>query len=188
MKHTAIALAVFGALCAVGGIAQAQDTQAQDMETEAAQETDTQWDAQDTGTQDPEEMDPQNTGDDASTEVVPMVPTGPPVVPVAPVGPPAVPVAPIGQARPHVETVTVNTDQGPVVVLSFPVSGNVSSSDYNIDFSAIDANGDGYISPEEAQAMAGRSTAAGNLHEQFAAADVNGDGRLGFMEIIDWVY
>lgn len=119
--------------------------------------------------------------------VEPVVPVGPPAVPVAPVGPPAIPVAPVEKIE-GVETVTVNTDRGPVVVVSFPVSGNVHASDYNVDFSAIDTNGDGYLVREETRAMAARSKAAGNLNEQFAAADVSGDGRLGFLEIIDWVY
>lgn len=119
--------------------------------------------------------------------VEPVVPVGPPVVPVAPVGPPVVPVAPVEKIE-GVETVTVNTDRGPVVVVSFPVSGNVHESDYNIDFSALDTNHDGYLAHEETRAMAAGSPAAGNLDQQFAAADVSGDGRLGFLEVIDWVY
>ena len=112
--------------------------------------------------------------------VEPVVPVGPAVVPVAPVGPATVPVAPV-ESLDGVETVTVNTPRGPVVVISFPVSGNVSTSAYNIDFSAIDGNSDGMITRAEAQAMAGRSKAAGNLNEQFAAAHFSNDGKLTIM-------
>lgn len=87
-----------------------------------------------------------------------------------------------------VETVTMDTAQGPVVVVSFPVSGNVAESNYNIDFTVVDADNDGYISRDEAQAVASRSDATRNLVEQFSAADVTDDGRLGFAEIIDWAY
>lgn len=149
MKITTLPkVAMFTALCAVGGMVHAQE---------------------------------------ALEGVEPVVPVGPPVVPVAPVGPPAVPVAPVEKIE-GVETVTVDTDRGPVVVVSFPVSGNVHESDYNIDFSALDTNDDGYLAREETRAMAARSPAAGNLDQQFAAADVSGDGRLGFLEVIDWVY
>lgn len=87
-----------------------------------------------------------------------------------------------------VETVTMASADGPVVVVSFPVSGNVAESNYNIDFSLVDTDGDGYISRTEAKAVAGRNDATANLAEQFAAADVTDDNRLGFFEIIDWVY
>ena len=115
-----------------------------------------------------------------------MVPTGPPVVPVAPVGPPAVPVAPLEQVRPHVETVTLNTDQGPVVVISYP--GTVPASEYNIDFTALDTDSDGSIARQEAEAMKDRSGATRNLVLEFDVADKNGDGKLAFTEIIQWVH
>ena len=77
--------------------------------------------------------------------VEPVVPVGPPAVPVAPVGPPTIPVAPVEKIE-GVETVTVTTDRGPVVVVSF----------------------DGILA--------------------CCRAPFSGDGRLGFLEIIDWVY
>lgn len=170
MKHTAINLAVAAALCTVGGLVHAQETQAEaGMEAEA-----------------------QTTMEnDALQGVEPVVPVGAPVVPVKTktvvkqVGPAVVPVAPVEKME-AVETVTLNTDSGPLVVISFP--GTVPSSAYNIDFTAIDDNDDGFISREESSAMASRSEAAHNLDVEFKIADKNADNRLAFTEILEWVY
>lgn len=177
MKHTTITLAVAAALCAAGGIAPAQETEIDTTQQVATGETDSQESQTQAG---------QTQTSGQATEVVPMVPTGPPVVPVAPVGPPAVPVAPLEQVRPHVETVTLDTDQGPVVVISYP--GTVPASEYNIDFTALDTNDDGFVARQEAEAMKGRSGATQNLVLEFAVADKNSDGKLAFTEIIQWVH
>ena len=175
MRHTTITLAVAAALCAAGGVAPAQETE---------MDTTQQVDTLETDAQEAQAGQTQTSGQ--ATEVVPMVPTGPPVVPVAPVGPPAVPVAPLEQVRPHVETVTLDTDQGPVVVISYP--GTVPASEYNIDFTALDTNDDGFVARQEAEAMKGRSGATQNLVLEFAVADKNSDGKLAFTEIIQWVH
>lgn len=126
---------------------------------------------------------------DADEDVEAVVPVGPAVVPVKKVvkqvGPAVVPVAPVEKFE-GVETVTLNTESGPVVVVSFP--GTVPSSQYNIDFSALDSNQDGYISKAELDANAGRSAAALHLAMEFQRADTNADERLGFTEILGWVY
>lgn len=160
-KLSRLALAV--ALGAVAGAAHAQDQT----------QTQTQGDA--------------SAQQDALQGVEPVVPVGAPIIPVDvdPAGPPIVPVAPVEKFE-GVETVTLQTDRGPVVVVSWP--GTVPDSEYNIDFTALDANGDGFIARQEAQAMDSRSEAAHNLNLEFQVADKNSDGRLAFTEIIQWVY
>lgn len=123
---------------------------------------------------------------DRQTE--PVVPVGPPAVPVKPAGPAVVPAVPLERVE-GVETVTLDTPRGPVVVVSFPVSGNVASSDYNIDFSRLDADRDGYVTRGEIESAKGSANGAvRKLQAQFAAVDATGDGKLSFMELIDWVY
>ena len=111
----------------------------------------------------------------------PMVPAGPAIAPGI------VPMVALERLQ-GVETVTLDTPQGPVVVISWPVSGNVSSSEYNVNFSAMDTNKDGYISREETNAMAGRSKAARQLSQNFDKGDANRDDRLSMSEVIDWIY
>lgn len=143
--------------------------------------------AQDQGQDQAQMQGDASAQQDALQGVEPVAPVGAPVVPVDvdPAGPPMVPVAPVEKFE-GVETVTLQTDRGPVVVVSWP--GTVPNSEYNIDFSALDANGDGFIARQEAQAMDSRSEAAHNLNLEFQVADKNSDGRLAFTEIIQWVY
>lgn len=164
------------AISSIGGVAHAQQDPA-----DPAQPTPT--------------AEPGTATDNALQGIEPVVPVGPPAVPVKQVGPPVVPVKQVGPATvpvapvekfEGVETVTLQTDRGPVVVVSWP--GTVPSSEYNIDFSALDADGDGFISRTEATAMDGRSEATHNLNLEFQVADKNGDGQLAFAEIIQWVY
>lgn len=175
-------LAAVIAACMIGSVAHAQqqdttDSQGQDTEP-AAQQEELQG-IEPVVPVAPPVVPVEQTG----PPVVP--PTGPPVVPVEQTGPAVVPVAPV-EGFEGVETVTLQTERGPVVVISYP--GTVPASEYNIDFSALDADGDGYISRTEASAMAGRSGAAHNLNLEFEVADKNGDGKLAFTEIIEWVY
>jgi hypothetical protein len=131
--------------------------------------------------------DMQRTGAAQERDVKAVTPVGPPVVPVDvdQVGPAMVPVVPVGSLE-GVETVTLETEHGPVVVVSYP--GTVPPSEYNIDFSALDADDDGFISRTEVSASASRSEAAHNLNLEFQIADNNGDGKLAFPEIVEWVY
>lgn len=100
-----------------------------------------------------------------------MVPVGPPAVPVKPAGPAVVPAVPLERVE-GVETVTLDTPRGPVVVVSFPVSGNVASSDCNIDFSRLDTNSDGNVTRQELDGAKGDANGAvRKLQAQFAAVD-----------------
>lgn len=169
MKPNPSRLTAVIALCMFGSVAGAQEMQ----------QDNTQQDVQ------------ENVQDKALKGIEPVVPAGPAVVPVRKtttvrqVGPAVVPVVPVEKLE-GVETVTLDTAQGPVVVISYP--GTVPSAEYNIDFSALDGNDDGYISREESKMMAGRSGAAHNLDLEFKIADKNADNRLAFTEIIEWVY
>jgi Ca2+-binding EF-hand superfamily protein len=66
-----------------------------------------------------------------------------------------------------------------VIIRSFEPA-TALSSDYSIDFDALDADGDGFIS---------RSEAAANerLAEEFRGVDADGDGRLSREELRGWI-
>ncbi|MDH5823597.1 EF-hand domain-containing protein [Luteimonas sp. RD2P54] len=124
-------------------------------------------------------------------EIEPVVPVGPPVTPVAevPTGPTVQPVVPVESLR-GVDTVTLDTPRGPVVVVSWPTSAGPAalSPDNNIEFGRVDSNDDGYITRQELTAAAPGSAAAGRLANRFEAMDTNRDGRLDTQEILVWVH
>lgn len=66
-----------------------------------------------------------------------------------------------------------------VIIRSFEPT-TVLSSDYTIDFQALDADGDGFISRREAAAH-------DTLSQQFGGVDVDGDGRLSREELRGWI-
>jgi len=66
-----------------------------------------------------------------------------------------------------------------VIIRSFEPT-TALSSDYGIDFEALDGDGDGFISRREA---AGNDT----LSQQFRGVDVDGDGRLSREELRGWI-
>lgn len=123
-------------------------------------------------------------------EIEPVVPAGPPVVPTVPVpvGPAIQPVIPLENLQ-GVETVTLDTPKGPVVVVSWPTSGAALSSDTNVDFRGMDRDRDGFLSRDEVSAAASTSGAAKRLSEQrFDAIDIDRDNRLSSSEILVWVH
>lgn len=66
-----------------------------------------------------------------------------------------------------------------VVIRSFEPA-TALSSDYRIDFDALDADGDGFISRREAAAHE-------TLSREFRGVDVDGDGRLSREELRGWI-
>lgn len=66
-----------------------------------------------------------------------------------------------------------------VVIRSFEPKAALSS-DYRIDFDALDADGDGFISRGEAAAHE-------TLAREFRGVDADGDGRLGRDELRGWM-
>lgn len=126
----------------------------------------------------------------AQKQIEPVIPVGPPVVPVAkvPVGPAIQPVVPVDSLK-GVDTVTLQTPRGPVVVVSWPTSGTAGlSPDNNVDFGRVDSNRDNHVSLEELKAATPGSAAAGRLATRFAAMDVNNDAKLDTQEVIAWVH
>ena len=66
-----------------------------------------------------------------------------------------------------------------VIIRSFEPT-TVLSSDYTVDFEALDADGDGFISRAEA---AGHPT----LRQEFGGVDADGDGLLSRDELRGWI-
>ena len=66
-----------------------------------------------------------------------------------------------------------------VIIRSFEPT-TVLSSDYTIDFEALDADGDGFISRREAAAHE-------RLTEEFRGVDADGDGLLSREELRGWI-
>jgi hypothetical protein len=122
----------------------------------------------------------------ATKQIEPVVPTGP-AVSTGPNGPTVVPVIPVEQLE-GVETVTLDTPRGPVVVISWPTAGAALKEDKNINFSKVDANGDGYLTSAELDTTATRGAAVGKLAERFKELDSSRDGKLSFNEVVGWVH
>lgn len=127
----------------------------------------------------------------AKKEIEPVVPVGPPVVPVVevPVGPAVQPVIPVERLQ-GVDTVTLRTPSGPVVVVSWPTSAGAAalSPDHNIDFGRVDADQDNYVTLDELKAATPGSSAAGRLATRFDSMDTNNDDRLDTQEVLAWVH
>lgn len=127
----------------------------------------------------------------AQKEIEPVVPVGPPVAPVAevPIGPAVQPVIPVERLQ-GVDTVTLDTPRGPVVVVSWPTSagGADLSPDNNLDFGSVDADGDNHLTKAELRSATTNSTAAERLASRFDAMDVNNDDRLDTQEVLVWVH
>ena len=66
-----------------------------------------------------------------------------------------------------------------VIIRSFEPT-TVLSSDYTVDFDALDADGDGFISRREAAAH-------DTLSQEFNGVDVDGDGQLSREELRGWI-
>src|SRR5690554_8184836 len=66
-----------------------------------------------------------------------------------------------------------------VIIRSFEPT-TALSSDYSIDFEALDADGDGFISRREAAAH-------DTLSQEFNGVDVDGDGQLSREELRGWI-
>lgn len=66
----------------------------------------------------------------------------------------------------------------------------INPSDYFVDFSELDANGNGYITRTEVSSYSGcgcTAKAQANLLREFHVADVNRDNRLSASEMGDWL-
>jgi hypothetical protein len=126
---------------------------------------------------------------EAKKEIEPVVPVGPPVVPVAtvPVGPAVQPVVPL-EALQGVDTVTLQTPRGPVVVVSWPTSNPPLKPDNNVDFGRVDANRDNHLTLDELKSATPGSAAAGRLATRFDAMDANNDDKLSTDEVMGWVH
>ena len=105
----------------------------------------------------------------------------PPAAPMppmpAPMGAPTPPAAPMGGST-GTSTDTTAGASGPVSVTSHP--GNSISSNYHVDFDAMDTNHDGKISRAEAKGNA-------DLMREFRVVDRNHDGRLSKDEMKGWL-
>ena len=80
----------------------------------------------------------------------------------------AVPVA-VAPVAPNAQVVTVNS-----------MPGNSISSNYRIDFSATDKNGDGVVVRSEVQGNP-------DLQREFHVVDLDNNGRLTAVELQDWI-
>lgn len=76
--------------------------------------------------------------------------------------------------------VTFGESGGQQVIIRSFEPATVLSSDYSIDFEALDTDGDGFISPAEAAAH-------DTLRQQFRGVDVDGDGLLSREELRGWI-
>lgn len=83
-----------------------------------------------------------------------------------------------GTGAPATGSVTFDTASGPVTVTSHV--GNAISSDYTVDFAALDADGDGQISRAEASGNA-------SLSAEFHVVDIDRNGRLSRVELSGWI-
>ncbi|MDR6992157.1 EF-hand domain-containing protein [Luteimonas sp. 3794] len=76
--------------------------------------------------------------------------------------------------------VTMDRDDGPQVIIRSFEPRSALSDQYRIDFTALDTDGDGYISRAEAKAHPA-------LDAEFNAIDSNRDGRLSREELAGWL-
>lgn len=122
----------------------------------------------------------------ATKQIEPVVPTGTTVSmgPNSPAVPQVIPV----EMLEGVETVTLDTPRGPVVVISWPTSGAALKAENNIDFGRVDANDDGYLTSAEIDTTATPGSAVGRLSTRFKELDVSRDGKLSFNEVVGWVH
>jgi hypothetical protein len=94
--------------------------------------------------------------------------------------PPVPPATPPPATSAGTSSAVVQGAGQPVTVTSSP--GNSISSNYRIDFAAMDANGDGHI-------VRGEVSASGNddLMREFHVVDANRNGRLTREELKGWL-
>lgn len=127
-----------------------------------------------------------NTSGTATQQIEPVVPVGPAVAPAGPGGPVIVPVIPVERLE-GVETVTLDTPRGPVVVVSWPTAGPALSEETNVPFNRFDTDRDGMLSRAEVDAAAKNGGAAKRLSTRFDSMDTSRDGKLSFDEAVGWV-
>ncbi|GHA80331.1 hypothetical protein [Cognatilysobacter bugurensis] len=123
---------------------------------------------------------------EATKQIKPLVSTGT-TVSMGPNGPAVRQVIPVEMLE-GVETVTLDTPRGPVVVISWPTAGSALKAENNIDFGLVDLNDDGYLTSAEIDTTAKEGTAVGRLSKRFKELDVSGDAKLSFDEVVGWVY
>ncbi|MFC0677648.1 hypothetical protein ACFFGH_07300 [Lysobacter korlensis] len=122
----------------------------------------------------------------AKRQIEPVVPVGP-AMSMGPNGPVVRQVVPVEMLE-GVETVTLDTPRGPVVVISWPTGGKALKAENNIDFGVVDINDDGYLTSAELDTTATRGAAVGRLSTRFKELDTSGDGKLSAEEVMGFVY
>ncbi|MET0328223.1 MAG: EF-hand domain-containing protein [Luteimonas sp.] len=76
--------------------------------------------------------------------------------------------------------VTYDRDDGQQIIIRSYEPRSAQTDTYRVDFTALDLDGDGYISRSEAKAHAA-------LDAEFNAIDSNRDGRLSREELAGWL-
>ncbi|VXB39955.1 conserved exported hypothetical protein [Luteimonas sp. 9C] len=84
------------------------------------------------------------------------------------------------QAGRQTGVVTMDHDDGHQVIVRSYEPRSAQSAQYRIDFTALDADGDGYVDRTEAKAHSA-------LDAEFNAIDSNRDGRLSREELAGWL-
>ena len=101
-------------------------------------------------------------------------------VQTAPLPAPDEPLTRVDRSERQTGMVTFGEAGGQQVIIRSFEPTTVLSSDYTVDFEALDADGDGFISRAEA---AGHPT----LRQEFGGVDADGDGLLSRNELRGWI-
>lgn len=101
-------------------------------------------------------------------------------VETAPLPVPAEPATQPDRAERQTGMATFDQAGGQQVIIRSFEPATTLSSDYHIDFDALDADGDGFISRREAAAHE-------TLSREFRGVDVDGDGQLSRDELRGWI-